>query len=640
MRRIPPGLPLLLAALAMPSALRAQEPPDTARPDTAGIVVPIPPEARDTLGPELGEPDEDTDTTVTVMPAFPRPVPAGWSRGVWEWDREEILGTRALTLTELLAETPGVIPIRAGDYGQPRTVTSFGLGAGRVRIFRDGFEVLPLEGSVVDLSRVSIAGVERVRVERHPGEIRIHLESLQLAEPRPWSLVEAGTGDLDTNFFRGSFSHPRAFGGAIAVALDRIDTEGAGRREPGASQGVWARYVRTWGERWGVSAEIHRFGARHDTDRRVADARRSDWILRGRMRVSEGLVADAFYGRSSLEANDDDPRVGLLDVSRSQAGLRVALDRSAFWGIGTVRLQDGGGVPGTVGEVEAGVRVPGFLQAAGRWTHEDWDEGTASRWRASAWSEPLAGVTVFGSLEDGRSGASWLPSFPPPSTDPDAPAVAPGPVPAVFTERSALRAGAAFDRGGLHLGGAVLRLEADSLRPFRLPFDSAGVVLPGGTVTGWEAEARIPLLLLDGLALEGSVQFWSDPEIDGADPGGDPGALGPLPEWRYLPSRTWHGRIDFHDVFLESGNLELWAQVGSQGRQPMTVPVAPEGGGVPPARVPFHQSWYAWVQVRVVSVRVFILWENFTVKEDNRDFPGTSLPQTRALYGVRWTLWN
>ena len=59
---------------------------------------------------------------------------------------------------------PGVIPLLAGDHGTPVGVTAFGVGGGQVRIIRDGFEVLPLEGGVADLARVGLAGISLVRL--------------------------------------------------------------------------------------------------------------------------------------------------------------------------------------------------------------------------------------------------------------------------------------------------------------------------------------------------------------------------------------------------------------------------------------------------------------------------------------------
>lgn len=73
----------------------------------------------------------------------------------------------------------------------------------------------------------------------------------------------------------------------------------------------------------------------------------------------------------------------------------------------------------------------------------------------------------------------------------------------------------------------------------------------------------------------------------------------------------------------------------------MAVPLrAGPGETEPLLEVPFFQSWHGRLQIRVVSMRIFVDWENFAVREDNLDFPERRLPQTRAVYGIRWTLWN
>jgi hypothetical protein len=56
--------------------------------------------------------------------------------------------------------------------------------------------------------------------------------------------------------------------------------------------------------------------------------------------------------------------------------------------------------------------------------------------------------------------------------------------------------------------------------------------------------------------------------------------------------------------------------------------------------VPFYQSWYTDVQVRVLTVHLFIRWENFTLRQRLQDFPGRVLPYTRSVYGVKWIMWN
>jgi hypothetical protein len=126
--------------------------------------------------------------------------------------------------------------------------------------------------------------------------------------------------------------------------------------------------------------------------------------------------------------------------------------------------------------------------------------------------------------------------------------------------------------------------------------------------------------------------------------------------WRYLPKSSYHAAISFHDSFYPTGNLELWFDLGVAGRDPMATPFLeslevdqdPMGGdagdetpaSVLPYMVPFAQSWFVRLQVRVVTVRVFIMWENFSARQRNQDFPGRIQPASRSLYGVRWTMWK
>ncbi|MEX0980005.1 MAG: Plug domain-containing protein, partial [Gemmatimonadota bacterium] len=174
---------LLLLFLAGP--LEAQDPPRPPEPEPA-----------DTLDVRTDTLEVAADTLLdeTLPPPrhlheLPRPVPAGMATGVWEWDREALLAVRAFTITDFLAEIPGVVRHRAGDFGFPSAVSAFGTGGGRVRVFLDGFEIPPLEGGTVDLSRVGMGTLERIRVERHPGELRIELFSLTVDDARPYTFI-------------------------------------------------------------------------------------------------------------------------------------------------------------------------------------------------------------------------------------------------------------------------------------------------------------------------------------------------------------------------------------------------------------------------------------------------------------------
>jgi hypothetical protein len=152
--------------------------------------------------------------------------------------------------------------------------------------------------------------------------------------------------------------------------------------------------------------------------------------------------------------------------------------------------------------------------------------------------------------------------------------------------------------------------------------DRPGPTEPGGAFKGWEGQLGVDLPV-DGFTLSASAQGWDR-------------------EARYLPRQTYQGALEFHDVFLESGNFEVWGALGVRGRDPMLVPPFAVAADATPAlqRVPFRQSWYTDVQIRIVSVQIFILWENLTLRQNLQDFPGRRLPYTRSIYGLKWTLWN
>ena len=223
---------LMLAISLFPLApLAGQEPQDSLAALLDSMVV-------DSLALGLAADSADADTIFYNLPSFEGEVPDGWGTGVWSWDQSGIMANGANTLAELVAEIPGLIVLAAGDYGTPSAISAFGSGGGGVRVFRDGFEVLPLEGGVVDLARIGLAGIRRVRLERGMGQMRLELWSRDYDDGRPYSLVEAGTGDLGTNIFRGTFADPTALGGSVAVGLERLDTSGPGGREKPSEIGL------------------------------------------------------------------------------------------------------------------------------------------------------------------------------------------------------------------------------------------------------------------------------------------------------------------------------------------------------------------------------------------------------------------
>ena len=629
-------------------------PPDSLRPVTPDSLRPVLTEAEQQALDSLAAVVDSLTQQVDTFPRFPAGVGPSWEAAVWSWDRAALRATRAITLAELVSHIPGVIPLKGGDYGTPQFVTAFGVAGGRIRVLWDGFEWLPLEGGVADLSRIGLGGLEEVRVERHPGELRIEIRTLEPTDPEPVTSLDVGTGDLGTNLLRGVLAHPHTLGGSLTFTLDRLETRGPALDAAGALSGVGLRYALARNKRGGVSAEFRRFAAKSSVEDFSTTLTRNDWNVRGRWRFTEDVIGEAFGGASSISGDADDPVFGGVAVKRSQLGLRAGYERGGVWGNGTARFLDGDGLPTGTYELAVGGSHPRALSVDGSLRLESWSEESASSWRARVTTAPVLGVSLFASYEDGRSGVPFVGDFeeylrslePPPE---DSLGVEPDPEPqdsvqpleepvARFTDRTGIRAGATLAWRTLSLSGAWLSMETDSLRPLGLPLDRGAIALEGEERTGYELSASLPLPI-PGFRVDAAVQSWDQ-------------------ELPYLPKRTWDGSITYHRVFKESSNLELWGTLGVTGHEGMLIPIVDpdpppddpldtpgedpdeEPSGPILLRMPLYRDVYALIQVRVVTVNIFVRVENVAGKADNFDFPDRQQPRFRTLYGVRWTLNN
>ncbi|TVP79152.1 MAG: Plug domain-containing protein [Gemmatimonadales bacterium] len=629
-------LPDTIQPPRVPDPFRRQDDPGAAVTDTLLGTAERDP---DDPGPGMDGPVRNRPQARPVMPSRPE-------AGVWEWDREGLANTHAITLHDLVSHVPGITLVRGGDMGNPVAPVAFGLGPGQIRIFRDGVEDPPMEGGVVDLSDLGLSGLESVRVERRPGELRIHLESVRVTDPRPYTYLDLATGDLRTNIFRATFVHPDALGGTVLLALDRTDTDGWRREEPSAAYGTHLRYTLFPGEDedLGIALQYRsRTSQRADGIFEPVEVERTDWGVEAGWRVREDVVLEAFGNRTRTRTGDaaaSQADTLLPGFARSQMGLRLSGDRGPITARTEVRRQDGAGWPRWVAAGEVGGDWSGWGGASLATEQEFWDGDERGRsFSARVWTEPRFGLSAFAEVQDLERGA---PSLPPLAEgdeesepgngdgngngDGGEPDLEPGDLLRVDS-RQGLRVGARGQWRGLDVTAAWLSVDADSLRPMGLPWDREGVVRPGGQRTGVEVDAFVPLSpLLEGLGLRGQVQLW--------DAVAEP--------WRYMPDRSWTGAFQWHREGFDT-SFEVWADVGVRGRDGMAVPLLVDGSDPatgPLQVVPNYQSWYGRLQFRVVSVRIFVHWENFTVREEQQDIPGRILPETRAVYGIRWTLWN
>ena len=613
-----------LSALAVVVAaipLGAQEPPDTVLVgdsiatillgaiDSSGVA--------DTL---IGEDSVSADTIFYNLPRPKTSEPASFATGVWEWDRADIMADGANNLAELFHALPGVIALLGGDYGTPSSLTAFGLGGGGYRILRDGLEVYAAEGSVPNLQLIGLAGISRVRLDRSMGQMLIEMWSHEYEDGRPFSIIEAGTGDLDTNLFRGTYADPVALGGSVAVGLERMDTRGRGqeRTEAGNRTGSWARYQVHVGDRFGIALNYRGFSTQTKVPEYKPVTTRSDVSARAAYQPMEGLTLTAFAGQSTSSIDAAADSLLILDDSRSEFGGSLGVERGMLWLRSSYRSFEGS-LPSGRMEARSGLSHHRWGGVSGRWSSSKWNNREVSSFGARAWLKPTTFATIFASYEDGSYGSrvGFL-SGGIPSVDQNSPVAQ---ATASIVNRTGGRAGVVIGVGGAALGGSALYRSADQVLPLGLELDDGATAEAGLERNGYEGIVVLPIFLR-GLTLEGSYQFWDE-------------------EAPYQPRQIYRGSFQFHRVFLESENLELWASLGVRGHDPMLTFVENnEIGDGSLARVPFYQSWYMQAQVRIVTVRLWLGMDNITLRRNLQMYPDRLLPYGRSFFALRWDLWN
>ena len=609
----------LAVCLGCAAPLAAQEPPDTvAVPDSAAVADSV--ALSDSL--QVAPDSVSADTIFYNLPQLDDPIPAGFATGIWRWDRHAIMASGANTLAELFEEVPGLIPLYGGDFGSPLSMSAFGRGSAAYRIIRDGFEVYPLDGGVADLQHIGLVGVHTVRLDRSGNQMVVELLTHRYDDGRPFSVVEAGTGDLDTNMFRGVYADPTALGGSVAVGLERVDTRGGGvrRSEGGNRTGSWARYQYHFGDRAGIALSYRSGSSRTQVDQYAPEASRTDVTIQASWRPLDGVVVQGITGRSTLDRQplqgETFSRVG---GSRRQHMARVGLRQGPVWADASYRLFEGD-LPTRRLEAGGGVASPRWGGVAARLSRGSWRDEATSHLGARSWLHPIPWVTVFAQYETGSYGARDGPVAdgpPPPPFAPD------GGVPGapLVSDRDVFRLGGTVSRWGITLGGATLYSYSDWVSPLGLELDAGAPTAVGVHRKGYESMAILPMPM-EGLTLEGSYQWWDE-------------------EGPYLPNQIYRGSFEFHRVFLESGNLEVWGSLGVRGHDPMlSFAPALDGEDATIARVPFFQMWYAHAQVRVVTVRLWIGMENIAFRRNLQTYPGRVLPTARTFFALRWDMWN
>jgi hypothetical protein len=247
--------------------------------------------------------------------------------------RDSIDWAPARTLGDLLAASAPVYLWRGGWLARPELPNLLGRGATSVHYVVDGLPWLALgpDSLAVDPSLWSLDLIDRVEIERLPGEIRISLHTRAHDRLAPRTRIGVTTGDRGFSRYSGSFERRWNSGIGLALAADYTGVNSP-NDGPGAADNVngWAQLSWAPSARLAVQAQLllqapdrePLLGEAADTLDPGLTGDRKESQLRVSWRRSPdglGLHADLWAARSSWSGDSVEHDVGTFGM---QAGLR------------------------------------------------------------------------------------------------------------------------------------------------------------------------------------------------------------------------------------------------------------------------------------------------------------------------------
>lgn len=566
----------------------------------------VPPAKADTGGAASA----DTGKAARSGPLLLVPPPGGLpdsarSYIVVEWDRDALVRAPALDLLDLLERAlPGLTPIRAGYFGGPQYALAGGANPGRIVLVRDGVEIPPLQASQVDLSRIAVVDLDRVRVIRRPGSLVVELTTLRRRTPEAYSRVSAGSGIPGINLVRGVLVNGLGRHLDVGAGFDLLNTSGFGT--PANRTHFWGRLGWAPDPRAGVELQWRsESGSRSAVD--TVDFSVRAISAAARWRAAPAILAELVGSRRSWNQTASE---GDTTLVASEVGLRLtAGDGRRYLRVGAFRPH-GPGQATARGEVDAGLDLPaglGLDASAGLRRFADF-----RAWRAGAGLVFRPGRALLLAVQ----GATGIDGTPRP----------------LESRADSLHFDEASGRAELHLGPFDLRgrgvyQKLSRQLPFDAAFDRGLEPLGALEVATFEGSAEGPVLplgwLLHGLAPLRFDGSWAHHRILSDGP-----AI-------YLPVDEARGELRLEDRFFQ-GNLEVETALGLVYRSQM---LSYGPGSTDLAAVPSFSRADWRLRLKLAGVTIFWRVDGMN-SVDVEDVPGLPHPPRVNVYGVKWEFTN
>ncbi|MEO8090074.1 MAG: TonB-dependent receptor [Gemmatimonadales bacterium] len=262
--------------------------------------------------------------------------------------RDSIEWGHAATVGDLLSQVPGVFLWRGGYIGRPEPVSFEGRGSASAEYYLDGIPYVPagVDSISVDPALFSISLLDRIEVERGPGQLRVHLFTKRHDRLAPRSRIGIARGD--NNYARYEASLERRFHSGLGFGLagDYLSSPTAsGAGSDYSNTQVWAQGSYIPSERFGVQYQLVRSGPKRDPYVRVApgfqdtislgyDAKRTDaqirMMLKGRGAEGLGPRIDMIYARTGWSGEGFKQQINQIGGYLSYRAPSFSITGSAF----------------------------------------------------------------------------------------------------------------------------------------------------------------------------------------------------------------------------------------------------------------------------------------------------------------------
>jgi hypothetical protein len=537
---------------------------------------------------------------------FPGPRPA-LTRTVFT--RDSIEWGHAVTVGDLLSQVPGVYLWRGGYIGRPEPVNFQARGATSVEYYLDGLPYVAagVDSVAVDPALFSISFLDRIEVERWPGQLRVHLYTRRHDRLAPRSRIGIARGEDDFARYEGSLERRFANGIGFGVAGDYLNSPTAsGASSDYSNTQLWLQAGYLPSPRIGLQYQLVRTGPNrrpfvvsdpvpNDTIGPRFDAARTDVQFRGFWRSRDdgvGPQVDLVYGRTGLKGEGVEQQINQVGGALSYRSPTFSIGGSGYHRTRWTSLD----LRGTAGWNP----IPAFAASA-EGGYQRHDGSRSSKYvLVSAGLQPIRGLSLTGSARLGELVA--------------APAILADTAQKIRDYEAAI----GWDRRRVGFRVGLSRTSAFS------PFSYAEFprIAAIGTVpeTEW-VTAHVRLAPVRWITLEG---WYSDPRDvipEGIPPTHSMAAFTLRSKFlRQFPSGIFDLKLRL--------SMETWG-TGVIGR---------DAGGTP-IRLGGATFFRSLIEIQLQSFRLF--WDRGNISASNLTYvPGFEIPAYGTVFGVRWEFLN